>query len=309
MPYLIAHLHSNREYYSSFGYALGSTPIEAFNAIVKNICLIYLRLPMLLVLTILLVVQLLMFGGLPCRRFFAGAAGPLWVFIGILLCQVFVIRTVVAIHQFGYITLLFVFTCLSPVPWSNSVSKARKIAISLAVVLCSIFIGIGAAQENRRLSKNPSAEAKALKKLDLDLANGLLLEDPGVVWTAFFDEHWRMPAIVAFLIGGALPGHPTAQTFSVHEKYITTWYPDKTREEICEAVLQAVNAEVNIAVAPLETELINTLFNNDYSRAISLFMTTTLAADDNWEPAFRINTPHFGELVGYRNRRLERSRE
>lgn len=61
---------------------------------------------------------------------------------------------------------------------------------------------------------------------------------------------------------------------------------------------------MNIAVVLGDLDQIDTLFNNDYSRAVSHHLAKMLSEDKEWEEVYKSRTSRYGELVGYRNRRL-----
>jgi hypothetical protein len=110
-----------------------------------------------------------------------------------------------------------------------------------------------------------------------------------------------MPALECFVRSGVLPGAPSKLTFSVHEKYFHGSYPGKSKEEVCDAVLDTLNSGVDIVVVFADLNRVNTSFNNDYSRAVSRCIATEIPRDKRWEEAFRIDSVHYGGLVGYRN--------
>jgi hypothetical protein len=301
MPFLIMHLSSNVEYYSKFGYAIGSAPAASFVALANSLLNFHLGIPLLLVLGFMVVTQIMMLRGSSVKHYLTEAGGAFWLAVGMVLCQVFVIRTVDAVHQFGYVALLLSVACLTPVSWPVGIGRKGAIWLTVVAFVSAVAIGVNAAQENRYFAANPSSEEEARKTLNSDLGDALASEGPNVVWAPFFDEYLQMPALETFVRNGVLPGAPSALTFSIHEKYFSSGYPGKSKEEVCDAVLDTLNSGVDIVVVFADLNRVNTSFNNDYSKAVSRCIATEIRRDKRWEEAFRIDSIHYGELIGYRN--------
>ena len=188
MPFLIMHLSSNVEYNSSFGYAIGGAPAASFVALVNSLFNFHLGIPLLLVLGFMLVTQIMMLLGSSVKRYLTEAGGAFWLAVGMVLCQVFVIRTFEAVHQFCYVALLLSFACLTPVSWPVGIGRKGSIWLTVVSLVSAVAIGVNVAQGNCYFAANPSSGEETSKTLDSDLGDELASEGRDVVYPGMSKE-------------------------------------------------------------------------------------------------------------------------
>ncbi len=242
------------------------------------------------------------------KRQFSEAAVTLWLAVSVVLFMGIAFGLRGPLRH----TVLYALPGLLIAAWSPvSLTPAgfnRKILSGFSVVLigASLFSGFKSVTGYQALAVHPSAEEKARKAFDIQLAEKLSQQGDRLVWTAYFDEYTMMPTMELFYRYGkfCIPTIPQGFFFTIWGRELRLIYPGLSPELVGQKVYLNVLRWVDIVVVFEDPSEAVRQFNNDYTRAVSYHVSKTVAEDDRWARIFELDSQPYGKLVGYRNKAI-----
>ncbi|HEY9783925.1 MAG TPA: hypothetical protein V6D17_00895 [Candidatus Obscuribacterales bacterium] len=302
--FLIAHYHSNFEFYSKQGYCLYK-PILQSLAEDTNPINQFVGPTFWAVLSLVMLINLALFARSKKRNFWT-VAESCWLAASVLVFLVLILRAGDGGPQTFYAVPLIFFAMMCPAALHlQSINRHFVTAMAGLILLLAALLGVQSFSTFYAFAKNPSPYYVDRKKLDVTLADFLANSPKPVLWNTFFDEHTWIPSMESFYRHGKLPLAAGQTFFTRHRLGWISMYPELTPHEVAERVYAGSCKWLDMAVvfADPNQAYEKDRFNNDYSKVVSSYVSRRIADDSNWEKCISVDTVAYGKLVGYRNLR------
>lgn len=291
-------------YYATTGY--GYENVLGSIQFVFSFTVSFLSQPFSIVLAVAACAQLL----LAWRVRSSGLLEALWLTlsVGLFLSLSTIIGP--ARHAIQYFVPIAVFGCLCPVHLKQ-IQQHRITINALGISLLLVALTFSWFDLKNNLWRPPPAQSRDLdRKVFYETVTKKLVEDfPEKVVAAYFDEFDEYVYFIGIEQFGRAPNLLPDRVFSVHESYLSSAFPGKTRSELVEMAWRQANEKCDIVLAfndPNTAQIPSSFAYGNYLNpvcsAIAFDMAKRLQADSRWQKLLVVPSKYLpGGIAVYAN--------